>query len=227
MPGLLVTRLLWSTLAFVALLAVAPRSYAQSGQGSGFGRTAPSGIHLDPSMHMAFGLEGYTGPSVMHQREGFIGQWGAGGLARGTISVVQFGYALESASGLRRGWESAVFFAGAWLPFTNWVDIEATAGFGSRRHENLDTRLGPNGAAVRSPMGMLRLGISDRSGAGLFGARVGAALITALDFQPKNVPWTYQVSETRSTGGTMGFGGFSATIVFNIGFDVLILRPRR
>lgn len=202
-------------------------SFAQSGKRSGFGPPRSTAIAIDPSMQLALGLEGYTGPSIIHQKEGFLGQWGTGGLIRGTISVVQLGCALETASGLRRGWDSAVFFAGAWLPFTNWVDVEGTLGFGRRRHENLDTRLGPHGATVSLPSAMMRLGISDRSGMGLFGARLGAALLADLDLRRKDVPWEYEVSENRSAGGTMGFGGFSVSMVVNVGLDVLILRPQQ
>jgi len=114
-------------------------------------------------------------------------------------------------------------FAGAWLPFHNWVDFEVAAAFGSRRYEDTDPRYGNGGYSLAMPALSLILGVSDRARSGNFGGRVGGQLEVTGDLGQKDRPWSFfqetapgQVTETK---GVTHVGGVSIALVFSIALD--------
>jgi hypothetical protein len=105
-----------------------------------------------------------------------------------------------------------------------WVDLDAVLGFGVRTYTSRDARYGAGGFEESTPVGSLRLGVSDRSGSGTLAARFGAQLFASLDFAPKTRAW--EVSYESEGGGGEEFsgrtriGGYAIGMALSLGFDV-------
>lgn len=114
-------------------------------------------------------------------------------------------------------------FAGAWLPYHNWVDFEIAVAFGSRRYEDPDPRYGAGGYSVGLPALGLILGVSDRAHTGKVGGRVGGQLELTGDLGQKDSPWSFleepAPGEIVETKGTTHVGGVSVALVFSIALD--------
>jgi hypothetical protein len=149
-----------------------------------------------------------------------------GGLLRGHYRYFELGFFYDHADDQSSGGTFSHLggFAGAWLPYHNWVDFEIAAAFAARRYSDSDPRYGPNGYALTSPALSLMLGVSDRAASGNVGARVGGQLVVTGDLKQHDEPWSLE--ETNDAGevvvatGKTHVGGVSISLVFTVGFDV-------
>jgi hypothetical protein len=147
-----------------------------------------------------------------------------GGLARVRWSYLQLGGSYEVTDDLSEGrWRSIGGFAGVWLPFRDWLDLEAATGLAWRTHSSAETRYGPDGYEVSSPALTLRVGASGRTSESRYAARVGGALFAAMDLSPETVPWTFEhgpLTDRRTITGEQPVGGFTFGLLLAVGFDV-------
>lgn len=177
-------------------------------------------IRVDTDSGWSVGLDGYAGLSTLTTSERTKGHALAGGVSRLRFSFVQFGATLEVSDLVDEQWRSLGGFVGAFVPFTNWIDVDASIGLASRNWISKDTRYGAGGTSVRLPALNFRLGVSDRMTNGLLGPRMGAALLVGLDLDRRDVPWSYQISRSESVSGTTQFGGLTVALVATFGLDV-------
>jgi len=157
-----------------------------------------------------------------------------GGTLRGRYSYFQIGGRYEqsdsgTAVALRRPQEETFAaysgFVGVTLPFYRWVDVDATVGMAWRTYENPSKRFGPQGFSHDTRSVTWFLGMSDRAGEHLVGARIGAGLFGYVDVQRTTFSWdsTYPtvngpatvVTRTRPLGGTAF--GLSLTCALELG----------
>jgi len=180
----------------------------------------PHGIHLDTESGTLIGIEGYAGLAVLAMSNTTRGHSVGGGILRARTGHFELGGVFEE-SDYSDG-KSRTFggFAGIFLPYVNWVDIDATVGFAFRRHENREKRYGAHGVKTTVPAFTLTLGISQRSNGGIFAARLGAALFAQIDLARKNEPWDYKIRDRVVTAGETSFGGTTLGMVMNLGFDL-------
>jgi hypothetical protein len=183
-------------------------------------------IGLDKRSGWSVGLEGYAGLTTLSANGGTKGHALAGGITRGRFSFVELGAGLEVSDNAGERWRSLGGFAGAYLPFTNWVDIDATIGFALRTYVSTDRSYGPAGTSVTVPALTLRLGVSDRVIEGLVGPRLGAALLVGFDLKHSDVEWSYAIPGETRFQGTSHFGGITAGLVMTFGFDVALRTDR-
>lgn len=115
-------------------------------------------------------------------------------------------------------------FLGAWLPFHNWVDLEAALGVGSRTYRDPDPRFGPDGYELGGPTLNFRVGAYDRAGSGLFGGRIGAQIVAGYDLSQRDRPWrltsTDEDGEVVITRGVSHVGGLTVGLVLTVGLDL-------
>jgi hypothetical protein len=183
------------------------------------------GIFLDNESGTLIGIEGYAGISTLSMSGKRWGRALTGGLLRTRVGHFEFGGAIDQSDYADGQWRSLGGFVGLYLPYVNWVDVDATAGFSVRRHENHDRRYGPHGATVSVPALTLQWGISERSNPyGLFGVRLGAALFAQVDVARKNASWNYEVENRIIAAGKTSFGGTTIGLLMHFGFD-LAFRP--
>lgn len=148
-----------------------------------------------------------------------------GGLLRGRYKHYELGAFFSKSDVAESGGGFTHFggFAGAWLPYHNWVDFEIAAAFGSRRFEDTDPRYGPGGYSFGMPALSLILGVSDRARAGKVGGRVGGQLEVTGDLGQKDRAWSFSEEvapgEIVETKGVTHVGGLSVALVFSIALD--------
>jgi len=201
---------------------------------------ADSGFSLAKPPPWAVGLEGYGGlmmqavgadptlQSTPNRAHGF-----GGGQLRGRYHYFQGGFFLETtdsgeASSLleptQEHFRTFGAFAGAWLPFERWVDVDGSLGIGSRLYRNPSPLYGPDGMSVTSPVITFRLGVSDRSSESIFGVRLGAALVGSVDLDRHAVTWHRKFLRGDGTvaerTGTTPIGGIAFGLAITAGFDV-------
>jgi len=200
---------------------VAAEEYDPSGQSTASHRQHRiTGIHLDIQSGWSIGLEGHAGLTTLSTMERTKGHANFGGLTRFRWRYFELGAGVEASDYSDERWRSLGGFLGAYLPFTNWIDIDASLGLAMRNYVSSDTRYGSNGASVQTPALTLRLGISDRPLEHLISPRLGAALLLGIDLKQRDVTWIYEVPGTSPITGTTSFGGLTAGLVVNLGFDL-------
>jgi hypothetical protein len=181
------------------------------------------GFETDP--RWAVGIEGRVGVGMLAHSDARGAFAFAGALLRGHVSYFEAGGFYDHADATATGgtFSHAGGFVGAWLPYSNWVDFDAALGFGVRHYTDTDARYGGGGYSVNCPALSLLLGVSDRAHADKVGLRVGGGLVLTQDFGQKDKQWSFQetndAGEVVSTNGTTHVGGFSASLVFMLGFD--------
>jgi hypothetical protein len=220
-----------STFVMTALSPTGTAS-AQSGQAdlsSNDGRAAKpiEGFHLQPNPGWSLGLESYAGLAVLATGDGTRGHGIVGGLSRLRLKYFEMGARLEVSDLATVRWQQVGGFVGAYLPITNWVDIDTTVGLAQRTYLSPDVRYGAGGMDVHDPAITLRLGFSDRPVDGLFGLRVGAALLVDIDLKHSEAAWTYNPDGRNIVTGTTAIGGASVGLVICLGLDVAFRRPPR
>jgi hypothetical protein len=210
------------------------------GLGSPREARADSGFSLEQPPLWAVGLEGYGGLLLQLTSAAAEVQASAnrahafgGGLLRGRYRYFQGGAFLETtdsgeASSLleptQEHFRTLGAFAGAWLPFEHWVDVDASLGIGSRLYRNPSPLYGPNGFSVTSPVITFRFGVSDRSSENRLGVRLGAAFVGSVDLDRHAVTWHRRfLREDLTLGertGTTPIGGVAFGLMITAGFDV-------
>jgi hypothetical protein len=174
----------------------------------------------------SMGLEGYAGLSTLFGTDTRGAYSLAGGTLRGRYRHYAAGGYFELTDSLSGGgdWQNFGGFAGAWLPYRNWVDFEIAVRLGGRRYSDSDLRFGPGGYKLWTPALGLALGVSDRAAKGRWGGRVGSQLIATYDLKQRNRPWQVS-SRDPNTGmenvasGSSHVGGLSLQLVVTLGFD--------
>jgi hypothetical protein len=196
---------------------------------------------LDTTPRWAAGLEGYAGIGVQwtsgdERAHGFVG-----GLARIRYGFVQAGATFETTDSgeaaqlsepLQEHWRAIGGFAGVWLPYRHWADIEASLGLTSRSYVNRNQIYGPSGFDRSNAAVTFRLGVSDRMTERLFGPRVGAALVGGVDLQRYSPAWRREFllpgGGIGATTGVTDIGGVSIGLVVVLGLELGggVYRPR-
>jgi len=231
-----VIRALSSSLIALALSGATAASVAQPGVSAelsdptaspGNPSSARAGFALESAPGLSLGLGAYGGLALLMTRGENHPHALAGVLSRARYSYFELGAVIEISDYVQDEWRSIGAFAGAWLPYRNWVDFELAAGLAARRYSSTDPRYGAGGYELSTPALMLRLGLSDRSSDGLFGARLGGEIVAAFDLRQREARWRYQTSDpARPLRGTTPVGGFSLGVALSVGFDVA-LKARR
>lgn len=184
----------------------------------------PADPEFDRSPGWSAGLEGYAGFAVVSTEDGGHAQALIGAVTRVQVSYFTAGAFLEATDGGDHHWRSVGGFAGAVLPYRNWVDFELSGGVAARTYRNSDVRFGPDGYEATSPALLLRAGFSDRSGdEGLLGFRLGGLLYATFDLEHHERSWRYAFrsdqGQERFRSGVLKVGGFSAGLAVTAGFD--------
>jgi hypothetical protein len=188
---------------------------------------------LSASPGPAVALAGYAGIALLVGAGDTRARSVVGGIASVRFRYFQAGGSLElSDSGradalneaLEESWRTYQAFVGAWLPYERWIDVDAAVGFASRNYSNPDPIYGSNGFDFSGPALTWWFGISDRSGEGRFGARLGAALLGTVDLRPRSLPFErrYLTADggIEVTRGTTDVGGVSFALVVTGGFEL-------
>jgi len=173
----------------------------------------------------ALTAEAYTGLSVLRTRVAFWAHAVGGGQVRLRLGLLEVGGFYERSDHQEQGeFRAAGAFAGVALPYRNWVDLHGAVSFGKRTHHEEDERYGPSGYAVSSPVLGLRAGISDRSGSGTVGVRLGFELRVDVDWRRHRVPWRVEYpvagAEPIVFSGVTDAGGMTTAMVVTVGLDV-------
>lgn len=192
-------------------------------------------IELDPTRRWSVLVEGFGGIGVLKTKDGTEAHSLGGGMARFRIWYFQAGGYVELTD--RESYDTRAFggVVGAYFPFRTrhlgpkgllgkWVDLDAVLGFGVRSYTSDDPRYGAGGFEESTPVGSLRLGVSDRSGSGTLAARFGAHLLASLDFAPKTRNWEVSYDSENEEGdrfsGRTHIGGYSVGMALSLGFDI-------
>jgi hypothetical protein len=116
-------------------------------------------------------------------------------------------------------------FAGAFLPFRNWVDVELAARLSLRTYEDRADRFGPAGYTHDTMSLGLSAMFSDRAGSGLFGTRLGGGLALGYDLDQREYAWRAETTDGRGTvvdvhTGVDRVGGFSTSLFLEVALDI-------
>jgi len=197
--------------------------------------TANSLLELDPTRRWSVLVEGFGGLGVLVTTDGTEAHSFGGGMGRFRIWYFQAGGYAEVTD--RENYDTRAFggVIGAYFPFRTrhlgpqgllgkWVDLDAVLGFGVRTYTSDDPRYGAGGFEESTPVGSLRLGVSDRSGTGTLAARFGAHLLASLDFAPKTRNWEVSYDSEGEPGdsfsGRTRVGGYSFGMAISLGLDI-------
>lgn len=180
---------------------------------------------LDGGARFGIGLDAYTGLALLSRDGEAQSHALVGGLSRLRVGYFQLGAAIELSDRSADRYRSIGGFVGAFLPYRNWIDVELAAGVTARRYINPDQSYGPAGYDLGLPAITLKLGISDRSSEAVLAARLGAAIVAALDLGRHDAAWRYELAPGIFEEGNTRIGGVSIGIVASAGFDVGV-RPR-
>jgi hypothetical protein len=182
-------------------------------------------IHFEDQPGWAVGLDARAGIGILTRSEARGSFAFAGGLLRAHYHYLQIGGYYDHADDSTSGGTFSSFggFAGAWLPYHNWVDFEAAVGLGARRYSDSDSRYGNGGYTQSGAALSLILGVSDRAHGDRFGGRVGGQLVLTDDLSQHDRPWSIiapdESGNAVTTSGTTHVGGLSLALVFTIGLD--------
>ncbi|MGC4067561.1 MAG: hypothetical protein QM784_23530 [Polyangiaceae bacterium] len=178
------------------------------------------GIHLEQAPGGAVGIDGYSGIGMLAMDGRRVGHAYYGGLLRASYGYFELGGQLERSDRTKEQWSYVGGFAGAHLPYTNWVDVHSTVGIGIRSFDNDDRRYGPSGAKVSVPSLAFRLAITDRSTETGFAACLGAAFFAQFDLARHSVPWEYRIRDVVISQGQTVFGGLTVGLMMSLGLDL-------
>jgi hypothetical protein len=196
-------------------------SLAQSGQGDGTQTPRRiTGVKLDYHSGWSAGLEGYAGLTTYSNTEGSNAHALAGGMARLRWQFLVIGAMAETSDYTNERWRSLGGSVGAFLPFTNWIDVDASVGLAMRNYLSTDRRYSDHGTEAKVPSLALRLGVSDRPLETLIGPRLGAALLIGIDLKQRDVTWSYEYAGKTRAAGVTTFGGVTAGLVVGFGLEV-------
>jgi hypothetical protein len=180
-------------------------------------------IRLDTPPGFSLGLGAYGGLALLLASGESRPHTVAGVLSRARYGYAELGALLELTERNQDEWRTIGGFAGACLPYRNWVDVELAGGFAYRRYLNPDPRYGAGGYDIKTPSFLLRVGVSDRTSEGSLGARLGGELVLGMDIGKREAAWRYDLGtgvDAKVFRGTTLVGGFSIGIQVSAGFDV-------
>ncbi len=184
-------------------------------------------IRFEDEPGWSVGLEGFVGLASLFGTDTRGAYSLAGGALRGRYRFIELGPYFEATDTLSGGghWKSFGAYAGAYLPYQNWVDFQIGARLGSRVYSDSDTRYGVDGYKLGGAALGLVLGVSDRAKSGLFGGRVGSQLVTTYDLKQRDRDWRLESADPDTgvavvTTGTTHVGGFSAALFVTVALDV-------
>jgi hypothetical protein len=192
------------------------------------GRKTPQLVETKVDTHSGWsvGLEGYAGLGTLSNSEESKGHAMAGGVSRARFGFAEIAGSVEVSDDNGEHWRNFGGAIGGFLPFTNWVDFDASVGLASRRYASTNARYGSSGLVFKTTALTLRLGLSDRVIEGLVGPRLGAALLCEIDMKHRDVEWSYSVPG-GAISGVSHFGGVSLGLVVTAGFDLAVRADRR
>ena len=195
------------------------------------GAAAPF-LVLEREPRWAAGLEAYAGIGVQATSGDDRAHAIVGGLARVRYGFIQVGATFETTDSgeaaqlseqVQEHWRAVGGFAGVWLPYRHWADIEATLGLSNRSYVNPSRIYGPDGFDVSTSTVTFRFGVSDRMTERLFGPRVGAALVGGIDLERHSPPWRREFllpdGSVGATTGSTAVGGVSIGLVVVLGLE--------
>jgi hypothetical protein len=184
-------------------------------------------ITFDDRPGWSAGIDGYVGLSTLLGTDTRGAYSLAGALFRARYRYYALGAFFEATDTLAGGgqWQSVGGFAGAWLPYKNWVDFEVALRMGGRKFTDRDSRFGPSGYSYGGSALGVALGVSDRAVQGRWGGRVGASLVGTYDLKQRDRPWRFETVDpetgmVRATTGQSHVGGFSVALHVTIGLDL-------
>lgn len=180
---------------------------------------------LDGGAKFGVGLDAFAGLALLSRDGEAQSHALVGGLSRLRFGYFQVGAAIELSDSSADRYRSIGGFVGGFLPYRNWVDVEFAAGVAARHYITTDESYGAGGYDLALPAITLKFGISDRSGSGVLGARLGAGLVAAIDIGRHDAAWRYELAPGQFVEGTTRIGGVSVGFVASAGFDVGV-RPR-
>jgi hypothetical protein len=204
------------------------------------GAAAPF-LVLEREPRWAATLEAYAGIGVQATSGDERAHAILGGLARVRYGFVQVGATYETTDSgeaaqlnepVQEHWRAVGGFAGVWLPYRHWVDIEATLGLSNRSYVNASRIYGSSGFDLSTSTVTFRLGVSDRMTERLFGPRVGAALVGGIDLERYSPTWRREFllpdGTIGATTGSTDVGGVSIGLVVVLGLEAGggVYRPR-
>jgi hypothetical protein len=177
---------------------------------------------------LGFGLSAYGGLTALFNVDIRGAYSVAGGLVRARYGYLTAGayYELTDSPETRTGeWWGAGGFAGAWLPYRNWVDFQLALRAGLREYTDNDARFGSGGYRLGGPALGLSLGVSDRSNTGTWAGRIGGAVIAMYDLDQHEQPWrTETVYDSEEDPivrtGVSHVGGLSIGLFVELGLDL-------
>jgi hypothetical protein len=189
---------------------------------------------IDQGRSLSAGLEAYGALAMLFTGGRNQSRAMAGGMLRVSWWYLQAGIVGEMSNtgedtGLlaekQERWTAVGGFVGALVPFYKWVDLDATCGLVSRTYRNSSVIYGPDGFTESGPSITWRIGISDRAGERLFGARVGGGFLGAFDTVTHSPAWerTYLTGSNDEVGvirGTTLVGGASFGLYVAAGFEL-------
>jgi hypothetical protein len=184
-------------------------------------------IEFDDEPGWSAGLDGFVGLSTLFGTDTRGAYSLGGGLLRGRYRYVSLGAFFEATDSLASGgkWQSLGGFAGAWLPYKNWVDFEFAARVGGRKFTDRDPRFGPSGYEFWGSTLGFSAGVSDRARKGEWGGRIGAMLVGTYDLKQRDRPWRWEgidpdTGAVTVSSGQSHIGGFSVALLVTLGLDV-------
>lgn len=195
------------------------------------GAAAPF-LVLEKEPRWAAGLEAYGGIGVQATSGQDRAHAIVGGLARVRYGFVQVGATYETTDSgeasqlsepVQEHWRAVGGFAGVWLPYRHWADLEATLGLANRSYVNPSPIYGPGGFDLSTTAVTFRFGVSDRMTERLFGPRVGAALVGGIDLERYSPTWRREFllpdGTIGATTGSTEVGGVSIGLVLVLGLE--------
>jgi hypothetical protein len=188
---------------------------------------------LDTRPRFAAGLDAYAGIAAQWTNGDERAHGLVGALARFRYGFVEAGATYETTDSgqaaalgeqVQEHWRAVGGFAGVWLPYRHWVDLEGAVGFSSRRYLDPDPIYGPNGFDQSVTELTLRFGVSDRVTPRTVGPRVGAALLVGVDLHRQSPVWRRESllpsGAVEETTGNTDIGGVSIGLVVAVGLEI-------
>jgi len=115
-------------------------------------------------------------------------------------------------------------FACVFLPYSRWVDFDASCGLVQRTYVNHSTTYGPTGLRDTLSSLVLRVGVSDRTTRRSLGARIGGAIVTSIDLGSRTETFHHTFLRPDGTLGDVTgqtpIGGVTVALVFAVGLEL-------
>jgi hypothetical protein len=181
----------------------------------------------------AFGLEGYGGVAAEWTRGEARSHAIVGALLRLRYHYFQAGALAETSDSSQSDalaepeldrFHAYGGFAGVFVPYSRWVDFDASCGLVQRTYVNHSTTYGPTGLRDTLSSLVLRVGVSDRTSRRSLGARIGGAIVTSIDLGSRYETFHHTFLRPDGTLGDVTgqtpIGGVTVALVFAVGLEL-------